>query len=795
MIIKIIFIITTFNLLIFNYVKVYSTNVNDSLENVLAKTKTDTAKSRILNILAWNYTAIDSKKSWIYSKKALSIAIKYNLYSEQGSSYNNIGTLYYYVQNLDSALICFQKAKIAFQKAGKINKATSSLQNIAVIYNDKSEYNKAIEIYKSLLKSSLKKKDSLMAANIYNNMGNSFNLMGNYDKAMENFLKAIYFYEKVGVKNSLSLVYYNMGALHYYKGSYDKAMGYCDQSLKIREEIKNPYGIAYSYILKGAIYEAEKKLDDALIVYNKALIIDKELGDKQGIATLLTNISNCYISQNKLVEAQKMSVEALNIAKEIGTVKLQISIYLVLGDIEMHLKNYKVAISNFLQSAIIADSTDNKLELKDSYKGLASVYSLISDYKNAFFYLQKYIDIKDTLFNAEKNKQLTEMDTKYQSEKKEKEILLLNKNKELQKVEIEKKGEQVKRQQYVIVSAIGGLMIVLVFTFFLFRLYSQKKKMNLMLAKQNEDILQKNEEITTQRDEIKAQRDEITKQHKLVTIQKDKIEIIHKEVSDSINYATRLQSAILPDTNILTKYIADCFVLFKPKDKVSGDFYWWAKVENNIVITVADCTGHGVPGAFMSMLGSSLLREIVIKEYITNPAIILKRLRKEIIKVLKQKGISGEQKDGMDMSLITINTETSECQWAGANNPLYIVSSNQSAVGNEMHELPIATASCQLYELKGDKMPIAIYERMDSFSNQEFKISKGDMLFLFSDGFADQFGGPKGKKFMYKQFKEILLSNSQKSMQEQKEILEKAINEWIGNSEQVDDVTVLGIKI
>ena len=282
-------------MLIFNYVKVYSTNVNDSLENVLAKTKTDTAKSRILNILAWNYTAIDSKKSWIYSKKALSIAIKYNLYSEQGSSYNNIGTLYYYVQNLDSALICFQKAKIAFQKAGKINKATSSLQNIAVIYNDKSEYNKAIEIYKSLLKSSLEKKDSLMAANIYNNMGNSFNLMGNYDKAMENFLKAIYFYEKVGVKNSLSLVYYNMGALHYYKGSYDKAMGYCDQSLKIREEIKNPYGIAYSYILKGAIYEAEKKLDDALIVYNKALIIDKELGDKQGIASLLTNISNCSL--------------------------------------------------------------------------------------------------------------------------------------------------------------------------------------------------------------------------------------------------------------------------------------------------------------------------------------------------------------------------------------------------------------------------------------------------------------------------------------------------------------------
>jgi len=252
----------------------------------------------------------------------------------------------------------------------------------------------------------------------------------------------------------------------------------------------------------------------------------------------------------------------------------------------------------------------------------------------------------------------------------------------------------------------------------------------------------------------------------------------------------------------LEEYYSECFVLFKPKDKVSGDFYWWAVVEKQLVITVADCTGHGVPGAFMSMLGSSLLREIVVKEYMTNPAIILKRLRKEIINSLKQKGETGEQKDGMDMSLITINTETNECQWAGANNPLYIVSSSQSAVssmqsafGNEMHELPTATASCQLYELKGDKMPIAIYERMEPFTNHEFKVEKGDCLYLFSDGYADQFGGAKNKKFGYKQFKEIILTNADKPMAEQNNIIEKSLNEWIDNVEQIDDITILGIKI
>ncbi|MBI5539827.1 MAG: SpoIIE family protein phosphatase [Bacteroidia bacterium] len=321
------------------------------------------------------------------------------------------------------------------------------------------------------------------------------------------------------------------------------------------------------------------------------------------------------------------------------------------------------------------------------------------------------------------------------------------------------------------------------------------------VVKQRDEILIKNqtlnqqkEEITAQRDEIESQRDEILAQRDLVTIQKEQIEEIHNEISQSIDYATRLQTAILPDINQIKQYISDCFVIYKPKDKVSGDFYWFAKVENNLIITVADCTGHGVPGAFMSMLGSSLLREIVIKEYITQPAIILRRLRKEIINILKQKGESGEQKDGMDMSLITINIDTLDMQFAGANNPIYIIkkSENEELSTSDFSE---GMPSAQLYELKGDKMPVAIHERMDSFNNTNIQIKKGDYIYLFSDGFADQFGGPKGKKFMYKQFKELLLSVSQKPMHEQKTIITNSLTNWIGNGEQVDDITLIGIKI
>lgn len=281
--------------------------------------------------------------------------------------------------------------------------------------------------------------------------------------------------------------------------------------------------------------------------------------------------------------------------------------------------------------------------------------------------------------------------------------------------------------------------------------------------------------------EIEQQKEEIESQRDLVTRQKEHIEGIHKEVTDSIYYAKRIQTAALPDEKLLNEYFSDSFILFKPKDIVSGDFYWFAKVENQIVITVADCTGHGVPGAFMSMLGMSLLKEIVSNEYMTQPDVILKRLRKEIIKALGQTGASGEQKDGMDISLCSINTETLEMQWSGANNPCMIRKDDE------------------LIELKADKMPIAIHEKMDKYTLHELKMQKNNVIYLFSDGYHDQFGGPNNRKFMSVRFKELLSSISNKAMSEQKEILDKTIEDWKNSFEtkyeQTDDITVMGFKV
>lgn len=300
-----------------------------------------------------------------------------------------------------------------------------------------------------------------------------------------------------------------------------------------------------------------------------------------------------------------------------------------------------------------------------------------------------------------------------------------------------------------------------------------------IVKQKNEIELQKHkveeayEELNQQNYEISAQRDEIEKQ-------KYRIEYIYEELTDSIRYAERIQNAILPHKQyIKDKIKGEFFILFKPRDIVSGDFYWFTKRDNWLLIAVADCTGHGVPGAFMSMLGISFLNEIVSKEEVRSSSQVLDELRKYVIHSLQQKGVQGEQQDGMDIAFLALNTETNILEFSGANNPLYII----PAVSNE------------ILIIKADTMPIGIYGDMQPFKNNTLQVNKGDRLYIFSDGFIDQFGGENRKKFLNKRFKESLLQIAHLPMLEQKENLNNIFESWKGKCEQIDDVTVLGIKI
>ena len=273
----------------------------------------------------------------------------------------------------------------------------------------------------------------------------------------------------------------------------------------------------------------------------------------------------------------------------------------------------------------------------------------------------------------------------------------------------------------------------------------------------------------------------------------------HRHITGSINYAKRIQSAILPQPISIGERLSEHFVLFKPRDIVSGDFFWFKCVQEHVVIVAADCTGHGVPGAFMSMLGIAFLNEIILQKEIQKPSQLLDSLREKVKTALKQTGDRNEQQDGMDISVCFLNTRTKKLQFAGANSPLYIIRDSNKLNGlSEIERRASITErnGYSLIQIKPDKQPIGVFRREKPFTNVEITVQENDSLYLFSDGFVDQFGGEQKRKYMSKNFKQLLLNNCEKPMAEQNKVLDNVITSWSGNDcKQIDDILVIGIRV
>jgi tetratricopeptide (TPR) repeat protein len=759
------------------------------------------------------------------------LAIGYNTIA---SEYNNLG-------NFDKAKEFYTKALTILEEIKlNISGISNCYMNLGIVYDEQGQYQKALEYYYKALRINKNPVDKTICCNCYSNMGIVFWEMAEYDKAIEYYTRALKINQELGKKPNIAYTYNNIGLIYREKGSYLTAIEYFQKALKINEELNSKSNIADNYCNIGIIHLDMLNLDNALDYFQKALkeyianggkdgialcynniatiyndrhqwdiaidylkksiAIREEMHDIFGLATNYSNLGSNYLNQGKTDLAKEYFQKAISMYLELNAKNELAILYNNVADLHYSLKEYDQAIIFANKGLVIAKETGTLPNENTSYKILKKTYSSLGQTKKALEYAELFILSKDSLFKEEKTKAITEMETKYQSEKKQLEIDKLGKEKELQ-------TSEMKKQKLIILFVVCGLLFVLVFAVVLFRLFIQKKKANKIITEKNEALQMAYEEINTQKEEIIVQRDSLQEQKEIIVEHQ-------KEIEDSINYALRIQQATLPDFGQLfntgTQYSVnsnqntehrlpntDYFILFNPKDIVSGDFYWATQINEWLIITVADCTGHGVPGAFMSMLGISFINEIVRKKEVTKAADVLDQLRTSVIDALKQKGDSGEQKDGMDISLCAINTNTLEMQYAGANNPCWIVNSRQSAVDSQQstgsRQQP--TANSQLLELKPDKQPIGIHTNMQPFSNQHYQLQKGDILYLMSDGYEDQFGGPNRKKFLSKNLKNLLIANSQLPMPDQKQTLETTIKNWIGNEEQIDDITLLGLKL
>jgi len=701
----------------------------DSIIRVVNNLKEDTNRINTLDDLYYLSIDYNYDTALKYVDQSINLSEKLNFIKGIARSYECKANIYWYLNNYSQAEEFYLKALDKYEELQNKIKEVDCYNYLAEIYQNEGNYIKAIEYGQLSLKNAEEIGDKIKIADSYYIIGIVHRKQKNYSKAIEYYQKSLKISEELGEKTAMSHCYNSIGVLYRSVGNYELALEYYQKSLKIKEEFGDKNGMAIGFNNIGNVYSLKRGYSKAFEFYQKSLKIMEDINNKQGISMVYGNISSLYDSLKLFNEAIEFSNKSLKIAKEIGSIE-----------------DEKFAQEN----------------LYLSYKGL-------KDYKKALEHFELYKSLNDTIYNTEKFNQLAKMEAIYQSEKKQKEIELL-------KV---LSAAESRKQRVVIYSVASILLLVLIFTILTYRSYLQKQKSNILLAEQKELIEEKNEELNQQNEEITAQRDDLFRQKSIALEQRDELTRQKKSITDSIAYAKHIQTAMLSNEDEINEVIPKSFVFFKPLDIVSGDFYWVNKQKGSSILAIADCTGHGVPGAFMSVMGINFLNSIVVEQGIVDPGEILNRLNQQVISALSHADTYMQDKDGMDISLCYIDWSMMIMHYSCARNRILVHRNGE------------------IFQLGTSKYSIGKSPLVEAveFSTSSFPIIKGDMIYLMTDGYVDQFGGPNKIKFLSSRFKKIIPDIANLDVNNQKNILEKTIIDWQGSYPQVDDMLIVGFKV
>ncbi|WP_375560102.1 tetratricopeptide repeat protein [Bernardetia sp. OM2101] len=745
----------------------------------------------------------ESKKLWL---KSLELYQNCDCEVDKAGMYNKLGNL---SKNQGNYSLAFEY----FDKSLKIRQAKSTYEDVYATYNNignvhfyLGDYPKTIEVYLKSLKIAEDNDYKFGIGTSLSNLGVVYERMGENQMALDYYKRSLKIKKEIDDKRGMAISYSNIGLIELdLKNKKDALIAFQDALKILTKDVNDARTEAYVHNNIAELYLADSTTNSIKIAkehLKTAKSISQDIGDQYTLASSYIIFARAYQLENKYDSAEYSAKECLKIAKEIQA-----------PDLEM-----------------------------TAYENLSTLYEKQNKYDEAYTYYKLYAKTKNDLLDEEKSSQITKLNAIYDTQKKEKEILELNQKNILNQLEIQRqrntaqerqaklsliekenelqqleflKKQALKQAQYNLLKKekelerniseqekvkqdallelketqlnqknylIWGLSLIAILLvgagILAYRNILFKRRTNNLLLLKNQEINQQKEELETITENLQQANEEITVNSTALEQAFTAIASKNTHITASINYAQRIQQALLPLEQQFKQLLQSHFVFFKPRDIVSGDFYWIKEVENKIWLAVSDCTGHGVPGAFMSMLGTSALNNLVLHNSNVTPANILKLLDKEISESLHQ--ATTKNRDGMDIALCCIDKEKNVLTFAGANSPIIYIQN-----GN-------------LNEIKGVKQAIAGYYKKKTiieFEDVIIPIQKDTTFYLFSDGYKDQFGGEHQKKVMSKRFKNLLLENHNQELDTQKEILEDFLEDWKGNEDQIDDILVVGFKV
>ncbi len=654
----------------------------------------------------------------------------------------------------------------------------------AEILRQQGEIAKSTEMQKQAATLAEKINDHKRLAFCYLSLGEAYRTSGEFDEAQKSYSTSIHHAKKGNEAHRIIICLNGLGEVYRSQNNYPRSLDYFNHALELARANNNKIQTAFCLSCMGDIYSAQKEYEKALKLHKEAYEIAVQADYKVQVCNSLSSIGMTYFILNEKEKALEYLKKTVELATEIGNNNklafanltlgstyesmqdhekaleyynrsLEISkasndnislvrTYNLLSAYQISLKNYDAAFTNASKALSLAQELEIPEEIKRAAKTLSLVYEMKNDYKPSLKMLRLFQLMRDTIDNEESVRQLAavEFQAKEQglkAEQRAKEATF--------KAEQAQKEEELKTQKTIRYAFTIGFGLVLILVVVIYK--------NLRLNQRKNKI--------------------ITEQKKEVEKQKDLVEEKNKEITDSINYAKRLQEAILPPIKLVKQVFPKSFILYLPKDIVAGDFYWMERNNDLVFFAAADSTGHGVPGAIVSVVCSNALNRAVKEFKLEAPGKILDKTRELVLETFEKS--EGDVKDGMDVSLFCYNERTKQISWAGANNPLWYI------------------VNGEFKEIKANKQPIGKTDNPLPFTTHEIELVPGSIFYLLTDGFADQFGGPKGKKFKYKQLENALVANSKNDPEDQKIYLEKAFNDWKDTREQVDDVTIIGIVL